>query len=147
MLKSGYLYTVVIFLKTIQKSERMNNFMKFLFLFSCVLHVNGLDLSKYWTISCNSLLCKTGLETSIASNCLGARACKAVITQYYPSCTLCVDEILDSSQYELVNGNYYPICDGSDDLHVKACFFYCRSNWISNAECVKQNNIPICKCL
>jgi hypothetical protein len=66
--------------------------------------------------------------------------------EYYPSCSLCANEILDTNNHELVNGNYYPICDSSDDLHVKACLFYCRANWITSGTCVKQNNIPICKC-
>ena len=51
----------------------------------------------------------------------------------------------ETIHHELVNGNYYPICDSSDDLHVTACLLYCRANWISSRECVKQNNIPICK--
>jgi hypothetical protein len=97
--------------------------MKILFSFFCFSQVSGYDLSKYWTISCNSLLCKTGLETCIASNCLGARACKTIIDEYYPSCSLCANEILDTSHHELVNGNYYQICDSSVELHVTACLF------------------------
>ena len=43
--------------------------------------------------------------------------------------------------YELVNGNYFLICDSSDDLDAKACLFYCRADWISSGQCAKQNNI------
>jgi WD40 repeat protein len=46
----------------------------------------------------------------------------------------------------LIDGNYYPICDSSVDLHVTACLFYCRANWFQSGACVRQNNIPICKC-
>jgi WD40 repeat protein len=125
----------------------MINFNIFLFLFCCVLNTNGLDLSKTWTVSCNSQFCKEGLDFSIASNCLGARVCTSIIELYYRSCTLCANDILDTRDHVLINGNYYPICDSSDDLHVKACLFYCRANWISSGTCVKHNNIiPICKC-
>ena len=124
----------------------MMNFMNFLFLFFCVSYVSGFDLIKYLTISCNSFLCKTGLETCIASNCLGARACKTIIDEYYPSCSVCANEILDTSHHQLVNGKYYPICDSTDGLHVKACLFYCRANWSKMGTCIELDNIPICTC-
>ncbi len=79
-------------------------------------------MSKYWIVSCNSLICKTWLETCIAINCLGVRSCKTIIAEYYPSRSLCANKILDNSYDELVNGNFYPICDNSDDLPVKACY-------------------------
>ena len=128
------------------RSQRMINFVKLLFLFYSVSNANGFDLSKHWNISCNSLQCKTGLETCISSNCLGVRACKAILDEYFPTCTPCVRDILDSSFYELVDGNYYPTCDSSVDLHVTICLFYCRANWFQSGACVNQNNIPICKC-
>ena len=53
---------------------------------------------------------------------------------------------MDQTNYELINGNYNLVCDSGDDLHVKACLFYCRVNWYPYGECVRQNNIPICKC-
>ena len=53
---------------------------------------------------------------------------------------------MDQTNYELINGNYNLVCDSGDDLHVKACLFYCRVNWYPYGECVRQNNVPICKC-
>ena len=91
-------------------------------------------------------MCKQGLELYFSSNCLGARQCKAIIDEHYPTCSLCANQILDSRYHELINGDNYQICDRSDDLHVKACLFYCRSNWIPDGECIKQNNVPMCKC-
>jgi hypothetical protein len=119
---------------------------KFLFLILCISHVKGFDWKRYWLVSCRSLQCETGLQFSIASNCLGPRDCRAVIDEYYPSCSLCANEILDTSHHELVNGKYYPICDSTDDLHVKACLFYCRSNWSKMGTCIELDNIPICTC-
>jgi hypothetical protein len=100
----------------------MFNFNNFLFLFFCLSYVSGFDLSKDWTVSCNyPSLCKEGLEFSIANNCLGVRACKAILDEFNPSCVPCVRDILDTSHHELVNGNYYQIYDSSVELHVTAC--------------------------
>ena len=120
--------------------------MNIVFTFLCIASVTAVDLSKIWTVTCRSEFCKEGLELCITSNCFGARQCKSIIDEYYPACSICANEILDTSQYELVNGNYQLVCDNTDDLHVKACLFYCRVNWYPYGECVRQNNIPICKC-
>ena len=125
----------------------INNF-KIFFIYLCIISVTAVDLSKYWTVSCSSIPCRQGLDLCISSNCLGARQCKAIIDEYYPACSLCANEILDTSQYELVNGNYHLVCNSGDDLHVKACLFYCRVNWYPYGECVrKNNNMRICRCL
>ena len=122
--------------------------MNIVFIFLCIASVTAVDLSKNWIVTCRSDFCKEGLDTCISNNCFGARQCKSVIDTFYPNCTRCVDEILDSSQYELVNGNYQLVCDSGDDLHVKACLFYCRVNWYAYGECVRQNNnMRICRCL
>ena len=123
----------------------INNFTIFFF-FLCIGSVTVVDLSKIWTVTCRSEFCKEGLETCISNNCFGARGCKSIIDTFYPNCTLCVDDILDQNNYELINGNYNLVCDSTDDLQVKACLFYCRVNWYPYGECVRQNNIPICKC-
>jgi hypothetical protein len=106
----------------------MINIMTLWFLYFSFSNVNGLDLSKYWTVSCDYPSCIEGLESCISSNCLGVRACKAILNEFYPSCIPCVRDILDSNFHELIDGNYYPICDSSFDLHVTACLFYCRAN-------------------
>ena len=122
--------------------------MNIFFIFLCIASVSAVDLSKIWTVTCRSDFCKEGLDTCISSNCYGARGCKSVIDTFYPNCTRCVDDILDQSNYELVNGNYQLICDNTDDLQVKACLFYCRVNWYPYGECVRQNNnMRICRCL
>ena len=101
-----------------------------------------------WTVTCRSEFCKESLETCISNNCFGVRVCKSIIDTFYPNCTRCVDDILDQSNYELVNRNYQLVCDNTDDLQVKACIFYCRVNWYPYGDCVKQNNyMRICRCL
>ena len=127
----------------------MASYFKLLFfIYFCVAqNFKAIHSHRYWTVSCRSVLCQQGLDLCISTNCLGHRQCKAIINEYYSSCSLCANEILDNSQHELINGNYYPICDSEDDLHVKACLFYCRSNYNPNGECVKENNVPICKCV
>ena len=109
-------------------------------------YLYAIDLSEYWIASCNSILCKQGLEICISSNCLGARQCKAIIDEYSRTCSLCANEILNISHHKLVNGSYYPTCYSGDDLDILACLFYCRSNLFSNGECIRQNNVRICKC-
>ena len=79
--------------------------------FSVAQNVKAINSNRYWTVSCNSVICKQGLDLCISSNCLGARQCTAIVQEYYPECSLFTKKILDSSQYELLNGNYYPICD------------------------------------
>ena len=131
--------------KNKNEMTHINNF-TIVFISLCIASVTGIDLSKYWTVSCSSIPCRQGLDLCISSNCLGAKRCKAIIDEYYPVCSICANEILDSSQYELVNGNYHLVCNSGDDLHLKACLFYCRVNWFPYGKCVRQNNIPICKC-
>ena len=122
----------------------INNF----FIFLCIASVSAVDLNKIWTVTCRSEFCKEGLETCISNNCFGARECKYIIDTFYPNCTLCANEILESSHYEFINGSYNLACDSGDDLHVKACLFYCRVNWYPYGECVRQNNnMRICRCL
>jgi hypothetical protein len=127
----------------------MNN-LKFLILFLSVVHLNVtilcIDSNKIWTFTCRVDNCKEGLETCISSNCFGARGCKSIIDEFYPTCSRCVNNILDPDGYELVNGNYHSICDNNDDLQVKVCLFYCRVNYYPFGQCVRQNNVPICKC-
>jgi hypothetical protein len=57
-----------------------------------------------------------------------------------------VNDILDPDGYELVNGNYHLICDNNDDLQVKVCLFYYLVNNYPFGQCVRQNNVTICKC-
>jgi hypothetical protein len=105
------------------------------------------DPSKAYIVTCRNDFCKKGLESCIANNCYGARGCRSLIELSYPNCTRCVDDILDQNNYELVNGNYHYVCDSNDDLQVKACLYYCRVYYYPFGQCVRQNNVPICRCL
>jgi WD40 repeat protein len=97
--------------------------------------------------TCNSPICLTGLETCIKNDCYGAKDCKAIIDQEYPTCSRCVTDILDPNTQATVGGNNYFVCDSSDNLQVTACLFYCRVYYFPYGQCIRQNNLPICKCL
>ena len=105
------------------------------------------DPSKVYTVNCRTDFCKEALESCIAKNCYGARGCKSLVELFYPACIRCADDILDQNNYELVNGNYHLVCDSNDDLQVKACLYYCRVYYYPFGQCVRQNNVPICRCL
>ena len=107
----------------------------------------GESLSKIYPASCNTPICKEGLDACIASDCYVARDCKSIIDGNYPTCSRCVVDILDPSTHATVNGNNYLVCDSEDDLQVKVCLFYCRVYYYPYGECVKQYSVPICKCL
>ena len=85
----------------------MKNFNNFTiaFIYLCIASLSAVDLSKIWTLTCRSEFFKEGLKTCILSNCFGASQWKSIIDTFYPNCTLCANEILESSHYELVNGN------------------------------------------
>ena len=119
----------------------------FFLLFVSTTNAFVVDLSKVYIITCRSDFCIEGLQACITNNCYGARVCRSLIESFYPNCTRCVDDILDQNNYEIVNGNYHLMCDPNDDMQVKACLYYCRVNWYTYGECVRQsNNIRICRC-
>ena len=121
-------------------------FFSSLLIFISILNAFLEDPSKVFTVTCRNDFCKKGLETCITNNCYGARGCKSIIELFYPNCTRCVDDILDQSNYELVNGNYHLVCDPNDDMQIKACLYYCRVYYYPFGQCLRQNNIPICRC-
>ena len=104
------------------------------------------DLSKVYIFTCRSDSCIDGLQACITNNCFGARVCRSLMELLYPDCIRCVDDILDQSNYEIVNGNYHLVCDSNDNLQIKACLYYCRVYYYPFGQCVRQNNIPICRC-
>ena len=129
--------------------HKSNMFQKIFFsflLFVSTTNAFVADLSKVYIITCRSGYCIEGLQACISNNCLGARQCRSVIESFYPTCTRCVDDILDQNSYELVNGNYHLVCNPNDDMQVKACLYYCRVYYYPFGECVRQNNVLICRC-
>ena len=121
-------------------------FISFFFFVSTINNAFVEDPSKVFTVTCRTDFCKEGLETCIQNNCYGARGCKSIIELFYPNCTRCVDDILDQSNYEFVNGNYHLVCDPNDDMQIKACLYYFRVYYYPFGQCLRQNNIPICRC-
>ncbi|RMZ96870.1 WD40 repeat-containing, partial [Brachionus plicatilis] len=47
---------------------------------------------------------------------------------------------------ETINGNQYLICDSGDPIQSKVCHLYCRGQFAESGKCVRENNLPICKC-
>ena len=117
-----------------------------LIFFSFIIKIYGEYFSKDYTATCNTSFCKEGLETCVIRDCYGARECKGIIDQDYPTCSRCVNDILDANTQVIISGNSYLVCDSSDSLQAKACLFYCRVYYYPFGECLKQNNVPVCKC-
>jgi WD40 repeat protein len=79
--------------------------LKIIILFFCLLNISAEKFDKFCGNTCNSPICLTGLETCITNNCYGARDCKAIIDQDYPTCSQCVTDILDPNTQATVGGN------------------------------------------
>jgi WD40 repeat protein len=104
-------------------------------------------LSKNWATSCNSVECRDALEYAINSGCFGSRGCKSSIDNYYLSCSVCADDILDPNTQVIVNGNSFLFCVNDDNLQLKACLFYCRVYYLPNGNCLVQKiGASICEC-
>jgi WD40 repeat protein len=98
-------------------------------------------------LECYANFCQEPLSFAIAKKCYGLKSCKSIITEKFPFCTTCVNELLDPRNLETVNGNNYFICDKEDVFQVLGCNFFCRVNFLPSGACERVGNVPACKCL
>ncbi|RNA28920.1 hypothetical protein BpHYR1_004450, partial [Brachionus plicatilis] len=102
------------------------------------------DNSRYWLISCTLSGCSFAFSSCM--NCYGERGCKSCIALSKPECAVCADDIFNKEDLETINGNQYLICDSGDPIQSKVCHLYCRGQFAESGNCVRENNLPICKC-
>ncbi|RNA20443.1 hypothetical protein BpHYR1_053963, partial [Brachionus plicatilis] len=97
-----------------------------------------------WLISCTLSGCSFAFSSCM--NCYGERGCKSCIALSKPECAVCADDIFNKEDLETINGNQYMICDSQDPIQSKVCHLYCRGQFSQSGKCVRENNLPICKC-
>ncbi|RNA23189.1 WD-40 repeat [Brachionus plicatilis] len=102
------------------------------------------DNSRYWLISCTLSGCSLAFNSCM--NCFGERGCKSCISLSKPECAECADDIFNKDDLEIINGNEYLICDSQDPIQSRVCHFYCRGQFAQSGQCIRENNLPICKC-
>ncbi|RNA35750.1 WD-40 repeat-containing [Brachionus plicatilis] len=102
------------------------------------------DNSRYWLISCTLSGCSFAFSSCM--NCYGERGCKSCISLSKPECSVCADDIYNKDDLETIDGNEYLICDPGDPIQSKVCHLYCRGQYAQSGQCVRVNNLPICKC-
>ncbi|RNA35749.1 hypothetical protein BpHYR1_036409, partial [Brachionus plicatilis] len=102
------------------------------------------DNSRYWLISCTLSGCSFAFSSCM--NCYGERGCKSCISLSKPECSICADDIYNKDDLETIDGNEYLICDPGDPIQSKVCHLYCRGQYAQSGQCVRVNNLPICKC-
>lgn len=107
---------------------------------------NSGSQTQFWTVSCHVNDCKNAFDTCIDRKCFGKKTCKTIIHEIYPLCSTCVDQLLNKSHYETINRVNYLICDKESELQMKGCMCYCRTEYYSIGECIRLNNIPVCRC-
>lgn len=103
-------------------------------------------LARFWTVSCDANQCQNAFDLCIEKKCYGSKACKAIVDEHYSNCSGCVNQLLDQSHYESINGTNYLVCDKQSSLQIKGCVYFCRTKFYPKGECIRQNRIPICRC-
>lgn len=105
-------------------------------------HANG----RVYTVTCRAEECLDALS-SCSSELYGDR-CLEHAFESFPTCIMCIDELVNHQDGVEIDGIKHIYCDSNDHLQLLTCSFYCQVNgYRDGGVCVKQDRLPICKCL
>lgn len=114
-----------------------------LFISFLVFPIFSSNYSKHWLQSCGTNDCLSVINSCL--DCLGELQCKECIKNK-PECITCSQDIFDKEHLENIQGINYLLCDIYNPLQVKVCQIFCRGSYYSTGDCIRYENIPICKC-